>query len=157
MCHYIVNLWERWSQMVDPLQPIARSMFKAFLTSIPKFHLARHTEQCFDHFSLNHMFGVGRMDAEGGKQCWANLNHAAGSTKERGPGSHMDTLNHTMQQWNWVKTVQLAEHILKKWKEATVMANQQEAAWMEFDQSVDGSLTAHWRTLSTEPLRVNGK
>ncbi|KAG8682153.1 hypothetical protein FRC08_015153, partial [Ceratobasidium sp. 394] len=107
MCHYCIKMWERWAKLPHPVGPLSLSDFQLFLAAIPKFHLAGHTEQCYHRFSLNNMTGVGRLDAEGGERCWSNLNQAAGSTKEKGPGSRVDALNHTMQQWNWMKTVDM--------------------------------------------------
>ncbi|KAG8795061.1 hypothetical protein FRC12_018357 [Ceratobasidium sp. 428] len=105
LCHYIVKMWERWARMKHPLRSLTPQDFLEFIASVPKFHLAGHVDICFVLYCLNHIFGVGRLDAEGGEPCWANLNHAAASTCERGPGSRVDTLNYVMHQWNWSKTV----------------------------------------------------
>lgn len=94
-----------------PLRPLYLEDFDDFLTAIPKFHRAEHTDKCFARYSLNYMAGVGRLDAEGGERCWSNLNHAAGSTCERGPESRVDALNHIMHQWNWCKTVEMSMYM----------------------------------------------
>jgi hypothetical protein len=111
MCHYIKNMWKRFASFGSPLSPLAASDFRNFLAAVPKFHLAGHTEGCFARFSLNYMQGVGRLDGEGGERCWANLNHASGSTSEKGPGARIDSLNHVMQQWNWTRLVRMGEHL----------------------------------------------
>lgn len=110
MCHYVVHFWDRVASLQPPLYP---TQFEQFLAAIPKFHLAGHTDKCFARYSLNYMDGVGRLDGEGGERCWSNLNHAAGSTSERGPGSRVDALNHVMHQWNWCKTVEMSKSTLK--------------------------------------------
>jgi hypothetical protein len=107
MCHYIKNMWKRFSEFSLPLSPLAPSKFRRFLAAVPKFHLAGHTEGCFARFSLNYMKGVGCLDGEGGERCWSNLNHTSGSTSEKGPGARIDSLNHIMQQWNWTRIVQM--------------------------------------------------
>lgn len=103
MCHYEKKLWGRLGLLQAPAGPLASTDFDTFVSSVPKFHLAGHTEGCFARYSLNNIHGVGRLDAEGGERCWANLNHAAGSTSEKGPGSRVDSINHVMHQWNWCK------------------------------------------------------
>jgi hypothetical protein len=109
MCHYIKNMWKRFAEFSPPLSPLVASDFRAFLAAVPKFHLAGHTEGCFARFSLNYMQGVGRLDGEGGERCWSNLNHASGSTSEKGPGARIDSLNHVMQQWNWTRIVRMCK------------------------------------------------
>lgn len=104
MCHYERNLWKRLSAIPDPIGPITRNELQSFIAGVPKFHLAGHTEGCFARYSLNNIHGVGRLDGEGGERCWANLNHSAGSTSEKGPGSRLDSINHVMHHWNWTKT-----------------------------------------------------
>jgi hypothetical protein len=114
VCHYLVNFWGQMSQLQSPLQPITCESFESFVAAIPKFHLAGHTDNCYARFSLNFLTGVGRLDGEGGERCWSNLNHAAGSTCEKGPGSRVDSLNQVMQQWNWSRTVRLGRELLKR-------------------------------------------
>lgn len=111
MCHYIKNMWTRFEQLEEPLKPIAESDFPLFLAAVPKFHLAGHTEGCFARFSLNYMYGVGRLDGEGGECCWANLNHCVGSTSEKGPGACINAINHVMHQWNWSKIIHLGKFL----------------------------------------------
>lgn len=104
MCHYETNMWKRLKAVHAPVGPIEREELTDFAAAVPKFHLAGHTESCQSRYSLNHLTGAGRLDGEGGERCWANLNHSAGSTSEKGPGSRLDSINHVMQQWNWCKT-----------------------------------------------------
>lgn len=103
MCHYDKKLWQRFQRIEPPIGPIGREDIDIFIGAVPKFHLAGHADSCIARYSLNHMFGVGRLDGEGGERCWANLNHTSGSTSEKGPGSRLDAINHVMQQWNWCK------------------------------------------------------
>jgi hypothetical protein len=107
MCHYIVNMWERYSHLPASIGPIFKEEFETFVTAVPKFHLAGHNDSCFVRFSLNLIAGVGRLDGEGNERTWANLNHCAPSTMEKGPGSHVDTINYVMDQWNWCKQVEI--------------------------------------------------
>ncbi|KAG9079400.1 hypothetical protein FRC06_007757, partial [Ceratobasidium sp. 370] len=151
MCHYLKKLWNRWAILETPLSPLTPDSFILFIAAIPKFHLAGHTDGCRVRFSLNHLFGVGRLDAEGGELCWSNLNHAVGSTMEKGPGSCVDTLNHVMHQWNWSKTVDMASFLLRKWQEAKEMSKKQHDSWIEFSSSLDPTQTASWASMSTEP------
>lgn len=54
---------------------------------IPKFHGPGHEKKCQTPHSLNLMEGVGRMDGEGIERNWSEMNAAANSTKEMGPGT----------------------------------------------------------------------
>ncbi|KAF8600810.1 hypothetical protein BDV93DRAFT_446802 [Ceratobasidium sp. AG-I] len=85
-----------------------------FYGSIPKYHLAGHTDGCYAQYLLNHMTGVRRLDAEGCERAWADLNQASGSTLEKGHGSHIDALNHCMQDWNWHKTTGIGEDMCSR-------------------------------------------
>jgi hypothetical protein len=100
-------MWEHWSRLKSLQQPLYDSTFDQFIPAIGKFHLAAHQESCFALYSLNRISGVGRVDGEGSERCWSDLNKAAPSISERGPGSRIDSLNHIMQQFNWAKTVTL--------------------------------------------------
>jgi hypothetical protein len=105
VCQYIKNFWKRMSSVDYPAGPIARADFDTFLTGIPKFHLAGHIDSCYAQYSLNNLEGVGRLDGEGSERCWATLNRAASSTSEKGPGARVDSINHVMHYWNWLKTI----------------------------------------------------
>ncbi|KAG8711095.1 hypothetical protein FRC11_003617, partial [Ceratobasidium sp. 423] len=103
MCHYYKNMWSQFEHFVSPLAPLSLDDCPELVVAIPKFHLAGHTDGCFAQYSLNFVPGVSQLDAEGGKQCWSNLNNAAGGTSENGPGSCIDGINQVMQQWNLSK------------------------------------------------------
>jgi hypothetical protein len=107
MCHYSIQMWQRWAALPPPSQPLYESTFEQFVPAIGKFHLAAHQESCYALYSLNRIKGVGRVDGEGSERCWSDLNKAASSSSEWGPGSRIDSLNHVMQQYNWSKVVTL--------------------------------------------------
>jgi hypothetical protein len=65
MCHYVKNMWTRFEAIPSPTGPISRDMLENFVASVPKFHLAGHVEACQAQFSLNNIFGMGRLDGEG--------------------------------------------------------------------------------------------
>lgn len=109
MCHYQKNMWAHWATINIPACSLNKQDFSSFLCTAPKFHLAGHTDQCSVRFPLNTMTGVGRLDGEGAERCWANLNLAARSTSERGPGACVDSICHVMDQWNWSKTTEMGE------------------------------------------------
>ncbi|KAG8747683.1 hypothetical protein FRC12_014020 [Ceratobasidium sp. 428] len=157
ICHYIIKMWERWGEIQCLGGDIKQADFESFIAAIPKFHLAGHTITCFIRFALNHIFGVGRLDAEGGERCWSNLNHASGSTSDRGPGSRIDTLNSVMQQWNWKKIIGMAAYILEKWEEARTMATEQRKAWLEFSGTFDPTDITSWESMSLEPEFKNNQ
>lgn len=174
MCHYDRKLWDRLPRIHAPIGPIARDDFENFIGAVPKFHLAGHVESCIARYSLNNIYGVGRLDGEGGERCWANLNSISGSTSEKGPGSRLDAINHVMHQWNWCKTTGMgrcprgllstgtescfiADFLLTKWTETTRIAQEQAEAWEDQNKSTDERLTRVWKTLSTEPIYEKGR
>jgi hypothetical protein len=77
---------------------------------VPKFHLPAHIEACNLAFSFNLTKGVGRTDGEAPERGWANINPAAQSTKEMGPGSRRDTLDDHFGDWNWKKIIKMGTH-----------------------------------------------
>jgi hypothetical protein len=76
---------------------------------VPKFHLPAHMEACNLAFSFNLTKGVGRTDSEVPERGWANINSAAQSTKEMGPGSRRDTLDDHFGDWNWKKIIKMGK------------------------------------------------
>ena len=82
---------------------------KSVLFLVPKFHLPAHVEACNLQFSFNLTKGVGRTDGEAPERGWANINPAAQSTKEMGPGSRRDTLDDHFGDWNWKKMIKLGK------------------------------------------------
>ena len=74
---------------------------------IPKFHLPAHVEACNLEFSFNLTKGIGRTDGKVPERGWANINPAAQSTKEMGPGSWRDMLDDHFGNWNWKKIIKL--------------------------------------------------
>ena len=74
---------------------------------VPKFHLPAHILKCQTAFSFNFTRWVGRTDGEAPERGWADINQAASSTKEMGPGSRRDTLDDYFGDWNWKKIVNM--------------------------------------------------
>ncbi|KAF7974583.1 hypothetical protein HWV62_11966, partial [Athelia sp. TMB] len=81
---------------------------------VPKFHLPAHIERCQTAFSFNFTRFVGRTDGEAPERGWADINAAAGSTQEMGPGSRRDTLDDHFGDWNHKKIVAMAPTFLRK-------------------------------------------
>ena len=74
-----------------------------FTYIIPKFHLPGHGPPCQTKYSFNYTKGVGRTHGETVEQGWANINLAALSTREMGPGARRVALNDSWSGWNWKK------------------------------------------------------
>lgn len=106
-CHWAKNFPTRIQDLTVPAGKV--TLPERFYGSIPKYHLAGHTDSCYALYSLNNMEGIGRLDAEGCERAWADLNQASGSTSEKGPGARVDSINHCMHDWNWRKTVGMGE------------------------------------------------
>ncbi|KAH7903172.1 hypothetical protein BJ138DRAFT_1107892, partial [Hygrophoropsis aurantiaca] len=83
---------------------------------VPKFHLPAHVMRCQTRFSFNLTKGMGRTNGEAVECGWANINPAASSTQEMGPGSRRNTLDDYFGNWNWKKGYHLGTALLKKLK-----------------------------------------
>lgn len=72
---------------------------------VPKFHLPGHGSSCQTDYSFNYAKGVGRTHGETVEQGWANINLAALSTREMGPGARHLALDDCWSGWNWKKVL----------------------------------------------------
>lgn len=59
------------------------------------------------HFSFNFTPQVGRTDGEAPERGWSAINAIAGSTKQMGPGSRLDTLDDHFGDYNWRKVASI--------------------------------------------------
>jgi hypothetical protein len=103
VCQWHKNLWTRMQTYPHSLRMDRDGLSVVFL--VPKFHLPAHIKACQTNFSFNFTEGVGRTEGEAPERGWANINGAATSTKEMGPGSRRDTLDDHFGDWNWKKVV----------------------------------------------------
>ena len=111
VCQYSKRLAERLAQ-VRPASVIwagAQAFAKLTLTGsisyvVPKFHLYAHKAWCQLRFAFLWLLGVGMTDGEGVERLWSNVNGAASSLKEMGPGANNDTMDDIFGAWNWNKT-----------------------------------------------------
>ena len=94
---------------IFPHEQVVLNNVKYIRFLVPKFHLPAHVEECNLAFSFNLTKGVGRTDGEAPERGWANINPAAQSTKEMGPGSRRDTLDDHFGDWNWKKIIKLGK------------------------------------------------
>ncbi|KAK6996428.1 CxC2 domain-containing protein [Favolaschia claudopus] len=110
-CQWCRNFWTRAKHMPDDLQlpDWVQVIFK-----VPKFHLPPHVKKCHGPFSFNFTKGVGRTDGEGVERNWSWLNLAARSISVMGPGSREDTIDDLCAFFNWKKTVDLGNSLLRK-------------------------------------------
>ena len=74
---------------------------------VPKFHLLAHIQHCQANYSFNFTPLVGRTDGEAPERGWSAINAIAGSTKQMGPGSWLDTLDDHFGDYNWRKVASI--------------------------------------------------
>ena len=84
VCQWHLNLWARMATYPQELHVDPTQVSAVFL--VPKFHLPAHVEKCQTAFSFNLTPCVGRTDGEAPERGWSNIEGAAASTKEMGPG-----------------------------------------------------------------------
>ena len=104
-CQWSKHIWTRMTTLPPYLQLDLDSKHITFF--VPKFHLPAHVQACQTKFSFNFIPGVGRTDGEAPERGWANINPAASSTKEMGPGARQDILDDHFGHWNWKKVTSL--------------------------------------------------
>ena len=107
-CQWSKSLW--WQRMIklpSNYHLARKQMSVVFL--VPKFHLPAHIPRCQVAYSFNFTPHVGRTDGEAPERGWANINPAASSTKEMGPGTRRDTLDDYFGDWNWKRITQLGK------------------------------------------------
>ncbi|QRV96937.1 hypothetical protein RhiJN_24956 [Ceratobasidium sp. AG-Ba] len=150
-CHWIKTFWTRLANI---------AMFGVFIDrlkifgGVGKYHIAGHTDSCYARYSPNNMQGIGRMDAEGCERAWADMNQAARSSAEKGPGFRIESLNDCMHDWNWRKLIGMIALLLTKYWEAVRMANETESEWQEYNELIDELLVEEWKKASIEPEQV---
>lgn len=105
-CQYEINLKQR---MKEEFPELDVSIIE-FL--IGKMHCLCHVEKCQWCYNLHFRNNVGRMDGEAAERLWAELNQAAGSTKQMTPGHRDETLDDFFSHWNRVKLYKMGEMCL---------------------------------------------
>jgi Kyakuja-Dileera-Zisupton transposase len=85
---------------------------RSFHFLIPKFHLTAHIMACQTIFLFNFNRYVGRTDGEAPECGWSQINAAAISTAEMGPGNRRDTLDDHFGDGNWQKTTRMGRSSL---------------------------------------------
>ncbi|KAI9459055.1 hypothetical protein HD554DRAFT_2041973 [Boletus coccyginus] len=112
--------------------------------AVPKFHLPIHKETYQLNYSFNFIPCVEHMDGEALERGWANINPAASSTKEMGPGFQRDILDDFFGDWNWKKTIGLSDSLLTKMKEAVMQKHQQHTALQELEAPLPPGRVFQW-------------
>ena len=107
VCQWYKHLWS-WMVCIPEAWHID-SKAKTITFLVLKFHLPAHITKCQWHFSFNLVRGVSRMDGEAPEHGWADINPAASSTKEMGPGSWCNTIDDHFGDWNWKKVIHLGK------------------------------------------------
>ncbi|KAI0055071.1 hypothetical protein BV25DRAFT_1816158 [Artomyces pyxidatus] len=110
-CQWSKNLWKRVDELPTHLRIPSST---DFTFAVPKFHLPAHGVPCQGPYSFNFLNGVGRTDGEGVERNWANMNGAASSTKQMGPGARQDALDNHCGHANWRKTIGFGKSLLRR-------------------------------------------
>ncbi|KAF9555177.1 hypothetical protein CPC08DRAFT_737454 [Agrocybe pediades] len=133
-CQWSVNLWNRMAIYPSTLQVDRRKTEFRFM--IPKFHLSAHIQPCQTQYSFNFNEDVGRTDGKGVERGWAHINGVAASTHKMGPGSRRDTLDDHFGDWNWKRTVKMAQLLLKRIEDAVPSAFEHSILHLEFTEGL---------------------
>lgn len=115
-CQWSLYLWDRMGAFPAAYHFDFIQSSVSFV--VPKFHLPAHIAKCQTAYSLNYTRSVGRTDGEAPERGWADINQAASSTKEMGPGSRRDTLDDYFGDWNWKKITNMRTSLTKLYLQA---------------------------------------
>lgn len=110
MCQYSIHLWDCMKTYLNWLH-VDHENRMTFHFLIPKFHLPAHIQPCQTRYSFNYNKHMGCTDGEAPERGWSHANALALSTWEMAPGSHQDTLDDHFRDGNWVKTMEIGEHL----------------------------------------------
>lgn len=106
VCQWSIHIWERMKAYPHWMHTDHAGV-RSFHFLIPKFHLPAHIMVCQTVFSFNFNRHVGRTDGEAPERGWSQINAAATSTAEMGPGNRRDTLDDHFGNGNWWKTTRM--------------------------------------------------
>ncbi|KAF8131200.1 hypothetical protein EV363DRAFT_1165737 [Boletus edulis] len=133
-CQWSKHIWDRMAKLPADLHLDFKKRDITFF--VPKFHLPAHVQACQTMFSFNFIPGVGRTDGEAPERGWSNINPAAASTKEMGPGARRDVLDDHFGHWNWKKVAGLRGGLLEKLKVAIPKRAELQDALKELKESI---------------------
>ncbi len=74
---------------------------------VPKFHLPTHIVRCHAKYSFWKTPYMGQTDGEAPERGWDHTNRLAGSVKNMGPGSYLDTVDDHLGDYNHRKATLL--------------------------------------------------
>ncbi|KAF8120414.1 hypothetical protein EV363DRAFT_1190282 [Boletus edulis] len=149
-CQWSKRFWDRMATFPPHLQLDTKTHVTFF---VPKFHLPAHIQACQTRFSFNFIPGVGRTDGEAPERGWANINPAASSTKEMGPGSRRDILDDHFGHWNWKKVTNLRNSLREKLRHSIPKRAELQDALEQLEESITAdhaSKLAEWRQQVSE-------
>jgi Kyakuja-Dileera-Zisupton transposase len=102
-CQWSIHFDERVKQSAHLHLPKGLS----YIPAVGKFHLAAHRQECFVHYSLNFVQGVGQQDGEVLETLWSSLNKSAGSSRAMTMAHRQETLDQQMLDSNWKKHINM--------------------------------------------------
>ncbi|KAK0483059.1 hypothetical protein EDD18DRAFT_1084378, partial [Armillaria luteobubalina] len=109
-CQWSKKLWEQIGIYPTDLMPAQGPSDITFL--VLKFHLPTYIPCCHAWFSFWKTPNIGQTDGKAPEHGWGNTNKLAGSMKNMGPGSYLDTIDDHLGDFNWWKSTLLGEHSL---------------------------------------------
>ncbi|KAI0055821.1 hypothetical protein BV25DRAFT_1921506 [Artomyces pyxidatus] len=145
----------QWSKnLLARVQEIGRFELPPSLDFVvPKFHLPAHREACHAPFGLQFKLGAGQTDGEAPERNWADMNGAAASTKEMGPGSRHSTLDDHCGHSNWRKFVGMLQLLRRRLTVAIKEASEHCDIYTDF---TDALTTDHPETMRAWQEEIQG-
>ncbi|PBK62350.1 hypothetical protein ARMSODRAFT_1024951 [Armillaria solidipes] len=147
-CQYKINLNERWKKLPKDLQ-LQTDSGEAFIrlnidVALPVWHGNDHELSCRTLYLLKYKEGSGKMDREGVKWVWPDLNQMAMQTKEMHPEVRHDALEDKGDRHNFRKNIGLGYILDRRLKLVLEESNIQDKAFDDIDSTLKEDLHAEW-------------
>ncbi|KAJ7035891.1 hypothetical protein C8F04DRAFT_954397 [Mycena alexandri] len=142
-CQYFKNITTRFGKWFPSLMGFIDRLGGA----VPKMHIRNHIAQCQTQWSTNFQEYLGFLIGELIEGSWAELNQFAGSTKETNQGHRHDILDDGFAQWNWDKVIQMADTLLKMYREACAAVRARSPAFDELTNATPPALVQEWEAM----------
>ncbi|THU99897.1 hypothetical protein K435DRAFT_658099 [Dendrothele bispora CBS 962.96] len=120
-----------------------------FEHGIPDLHIKGHIDDCSVVFGHPYHWCVGHFHGETAEYYWVELNQVGGYTRQMNDGHREDTIIAHHNDWNWRKTVNLADRLAQDLQYARLQYQEKRDRFCQLSQADPRS--AGWSQLSRVP------
>lgn len=136
VCQYIIHLWDR----IGHLLPVGLTIDRA----IDLFHVHAHNDECFFRYATTFIPGAAVVAGQILESLWSNLNSISPTARTATLPHRAEILDDHACDSNHKKLLGMTETLQTRYKDATAMAEQADAYYLELSQSVDMGTIHTW-------------